>query len=257
MQFVDTHCHMQFADYQLDADESIQNAVAAGVSKMIAVGCTLSDSKLSVQFAQERENIWASIGLHPHEAKDYVNSSAKLQSFRNLLDHSNKIVAIGECGLDYFYNHSDKEEQKEILRFQLTLAQEYDLPVIFHVRSAFDDFWPILDDFQGIRGVLHSYTDSLSNMQTAVRRGLYIGLNGIMTFSKDPHHKEMAQAVPAKHLLLETDAPFLTPAPERGTICEPKHVVLTASYLSDIRNESLEELARYTTLNAEQLFGLK
>jgi TatD DNase family protein len=254
-EFVDTHCHVHFNDYELDADEVIADALNAGVTLMICVGCTLSDSKLGVKMAARHSSIWASIGIHPHEAKLYVEDEKALQEFRDLASKP-RVVAVGEIGLDYYYNHSSKEDQAEMLRFQLTVAQEHDLPVIFHVREAFDDFFAILDDFKGIKGVIHSFTANKATLDKCLARGLYIGLNGIMTFTKDQNQLQAAKAVPLNRLLLETDAPFLTPVPFRGTICQPKHVVSTAEFLANLRQESLEELAAATTKNALTLFRL-
>lgn len=255
MNFIDTHAHVHFPDYELDPDDVLEAAATDGVTKVICVGCTLPDSKLGVAMAARRDTVWAAIGLHPHEGSIYVNDDGALQEFRNLARQP-KVVAIGETGLDYHYNNSPKEEQKELLRFQLNMAQEFGLPVIFHVREAFSDFFAILNDFEGIQGVVHSFTGTLDEMHEILRRGLYIGLNGIMTFTKDQKQLEMAKAVPLSKLLIETDAPFLTPNPFRGTICQPKHVRVTAEFLSQLRGESLEEFARVTTQNAEQLFNI-
>lgn len=256
MQFVDTHCHIQFDDYPLDADEAIKNAKLIGVDYLLVVGCALEDSQAGVQFVSQRKNIWASIGLHPHEAHHYVGAAEQLAKFKALATQS-KVVAIGECGLDYYYNHSPKKAQQELLKFQLDLAQEYDLPVIFHVRDAFEDFWTIFDQYKNIRGVIHSFTATRKELDQILARNLFVGLNGIMTFTKNADQLAAARAVPLEKLLLETDAPFLTPAPFRGTMCEPKHVRVTAEFLSHLRGESLEELAAATTRNAAQLFKLQ
>ena len=167
-----------------------------------------------------------------------------------------KIVAVGECGLDYFYGHSSKEDQEKALRYQMELALEYDLPLIFHVRDAFDDFWPIFDSYPGLRGVLHSYTDNQINLNKALERGLYVGVNGIMTFTKNDWQLEVARAIPLEKIVLETDAPFLTPAPIRGKVNEPANVMLTARFMSELRHVSVEELANLTTTNARHLFSL-
>lgn len=254
-EFVDTHQHVHFPDYELDADEVIKAALGAGVTRMICVGCTLADSKLGVEMAARHKSIWASIGVHPHEAKFYVENEKSLQELRDLAVKP-KVVAIGEIGLDYYYNHSEPEEQKALFRYQLELAQEHDLPVIFHVREAFDDFFAILSDFEGIRGVVHSFTADRAILDKCLQKGLYIGLNGIMTFTKDQKQLEAAKKAPLDRLLLETDAPFLTPVPFRGTICQPKYVVDTAEFLASLRNEPLEELAAATTQNALTLFRL-
>lgn len=269
MQLVDTHCHIQSVEAAkgerhtrelwakadgLTADKVIANALEASVSKMICVGCDLEDSKLAVDFVKSRENCWASIGLHPHEAQHYVGNEDKLQKFCNLVKEP-KVVAIGECGLDYYYEHSPKEAQVAVLRSQLQLAKDNDLPVIFHVREAFDDFWPIYDRYK-VRGVLHSFTDNNENLQQAVERGLYIGVNGIATFVKQPGQLEVYKSIPLEFLLLETDAPFLTPTPYRGTINEPKQTRVVGEFVADLRSEDFASLAAATTSNAHKLFGI-
>lgn len=271
MEFVDTHCHIHEASVPGGKDlvqskwaeggftnpkQLIDEAVQTGVNRMICVGCTLEDSEQAVDLANKNERCWASIGIHPHEAKDHIHSTNKLQKFRNLLVEK-RIVAIGECGLDYYYNHSPKEDQIKMLNFQLDLAVEYDLPVIFHVRDAFDDFWPLFESYNGkIRGVLHSYTDNLENLQKAINHGLYIGVNGIATFNKSQEIAVTYVTIPQQLLLLETDAPFLTPAPYRGTICQPKHIRVTAEFLAELRHESIAEIANATTQNARTLFAI-
>jgi TatD DNase family protein len=255
MQFIDTHAHIHFPDYELDPEEALKEAAEDEVTKVLCVGCTLVDSKLAIEMAARHDNVWAAIGLHPHDGAEYVNNDVTLQEFRSLATKP-KVVAVGETGLDYYYNNSPKEDQKKLLRFQLSLAQEHDLPLIFHVREAFSDFFAILDDFEGVRGVVHSFTGTMDEMDEILRRGLYIGLNGIMTFTKVDKQLEMARAIPLSKLLIETDAPFLTPKPFRGTICQPKHVRVTAEFLAVLRGESLEDLAAATTTNAQQLFNI-
>jgi TatD DNase family protein len=270
MQFIDTHCHIQSAglgqgerstremwakDPDISIDVIVERARQSGVDKMICVGCDVNDSVLAIEAVKSRENLYASIGIHPHEAQRFVDNEYELDRFASLAT-ADKVVAVGECGLDYFYTHSPKEHQVKILEFQLELAIKHDLPVIFHVREAFADFWPVFDSFSGIRGVLHSFTDSRATMEAAVARGLYIGVNGIATFAKDPAQQTMYKAIPLDSLVLETDAPFLTPVPLRGTICEPKHVVLTAEFLASLRGDTTAEISDATTRNAGKLFSL-
>jgi TatD DNase family protein len=250
-ELVDTHCHIQSAgnsagerttgeiwakDPDLTGDLVVKNAVEAGVSKLLCVGCDLEDSKLAIDFVQNHANVWASIGIHPHEAQHYLNEPTKLMEF-NMLIERQKVVAVGECGLDYFYEHSQREAQIVLLRHQIELALEYQL-------------------YKGIRGVLHSYTDSMENLQKAQDRGLYIGVNGIATFAKNVSQLDVYRAIPLSKLLLETDAPFLTPTPYRGTINESKRVGTIAEFLANLRGESLEQLALETTSNAHDLFGI-
>lgn len=268
MEFVDTHCHIHEAANGVAGDQFVRDkwaqagvvspqplieaAVKAGVARLICVGCTLQDSRLAVELAAEQQNCWASIGIHPHEAKDHTGPSRQAE-FAALVT-APKVVAIGECGLDYYYNHSKKADQIKILEFQLDLAKKHNLPLIFHVREAFDNFWPIFDNFKGLRGVMHSFSSNSQDLEKILSQGLYVGLNGIMTFTKNRDQLEAAKAVPLDRLLLETDAPFLTPSPHRGTICKPEHIVRTAEFLADIRGETLLVLANQTTQNACNLF---
>lgn len=253
-EFVDTHCHIHFPDYELPEEEVIASATKAGVTRLLAVGCTLEDSKLAIRLAEKYDHIWASIGLHPHEGAQYVHDDDARAQFHTLASKP-KVVAIGETGLDLYYNHASKEDQIKLLRFQLTVAQEHDLPVIFHIREAFDAFWPIYDEFKP-RGVVHCFSAGTKELDQILKRDLYVGLNGIMTFTKEAHQLEAAKAVPLEKIVLETDAPFLTPKPFRGTICEPKHVAVTAAFLSHLRGESLESFAQVTTSNARELFNI-
>lgn len=258
LELTDTHCHIHFPDYGLEEEAVILSAKQAGVSRLICVGCRLTDSIGAVEIAMRHKNIWAAIGLHPHEGSEYVHDDHALQQFRQLaLDkQKNKVVAIGECGLDYHYMHSTKEDQEKLLRFQLNVAVETELPMIFHVREAFDDFWKIFDEFTEMKGVVHSFSAGTKELAEILDRGLSVGLNGIMTFTKNSDQLEAAKTVPLDRLILETDAPYLTPAPERGRICEPKHVRVTAEFLANLRGESLEELAAATTANARRLFNI-
>lgn len=269
-QLFDTHCHIQSVGQHTgerttrelwakagdtSIDEVIGRAQQAGVAQMVCVGCDLEDSRLAIAAAQNREGLYASIGIHPHEAQHFVGQPALLDEFAALVTQP-KVVAVGECGLDYFYEHSPKEAQIEILKFQIELAIQHDLAMIFHVREAFDDFWPIFERYPAgsIRGVLHSFTDSLANMQRAVEHGLYIGVNGIATFARDEAMRVMYRTIPLDSLLLETDSPFLTPVPHRGTINEPKHIRTIAEFLETLCGQSQQKLAEVTTRNAKALF---
>jgi len=272
MQLIDSHCHIQsisshhhsatdelWRSSNLNADQVLDRAVAAGVTKFVCVGCDIEDSQLAVAFVANRHNCVASVGIHPHEAARYSNLIKTKMSFETLLKRSqaNKIVAIGECGLDYFYHHSPQDDQKAILKLQLDLASSYNLPVIFHVRDAFADFWPIFDQYKGsIRGVLHSFTDNPQNLQKALDRHLLIGVNGIATFMKQAEQLDMIKSIPINSLILETDSPYLTPVPYRGTVNEPKHTRTILDFLSNLRGETAESLAKATTFNANLLFGL-
>jgi TatD DNase family protein len=249
---IDTHAHIHFDDYRAELDAALDRAAAAGVEKIITVGVDEVDSGQSVAVAKAIANVWATVGLHPHEADrgyEALEEVARLAEFE-------KVVAIGECGLDYFKSETTHEDQERALRFQIELGLERDLPMVFHVRDAFPDFFRIFDDYDEVRGLVHCFTAGVDEMQDAVDRGLYVALNGIMTFTKDASQLAAARKLPLDHLVLETDCPFLTPAPKRGQRNEPANIALTAKFLADLRGEPLEDLEAATSRNAEELFRI-
>jgi TatD DNase family protein len=248
---IDTHCHIHESIFEGDADEALARARDAGVEKVICVGTNEESSRLSLEFSSSREGVYSSIGVHPHDTKDGWDKISEL-----VQGGGQKLIAIGEIGLDYFYTHSPKEVQIKALEQQLQLAIDYNLPVIFHVREAFSDFWPIIDNFSGVRGELHSFTDTKENMEKGLKRGFYIGVNGISTFTKDETQKEMFAGIPLQKMLLETDAPFLTPAPFRGKVNEPAFVREVARFNADARGVLFDEITSVTTANATALFNL-
>lgn len=275
MEFVDTHAHFQSLGIseggersthdmwakapELTTQQLLKDAQAADVRRFMLVGCDLADSQLAIQAAQAHADAgcWASIGIHPHEAAKALADPRVLPSFGELASQP-RVKAVGECGLDYFYKHSPKADQLEVLKFQLTVARRAGLPLIFHVREALDDFWPLFDTFGSgeLRGVLHSFTDSRQNLDKALERGLYIGVNGIATFAKAPEQLEMYQAIPLERMVLETDAPFLTPTPFRGRINESKYIKRIAEFLAELRGDDLAHVAEVTTNNARELFDI-
>ena len=251
---VDTHCHIH-EPYKLPVDEVLQRAHEAGVTQMICVGTGEESSHQAVVFAAEHDGVYASIGVHPHDTKDGYDEIAHIADAM-----PKKLVAVGEIGLDYFYTHSPREVQIAALKAQMDVALRHNLPIIFHVRDAFDDFWPLFEEFEQkygeVRGVLHSFTDSVENLEKALSKGLYIGVNGISTFTKDAAQQAMFDAIPLERLVFETDAPFLTPTPYRGKINEPAYVRVVAEYHAQRRSISLEEIAQASTRNARTLFDL-
>lgn len=252
MNFTDTHCHIHEESY-LESEQALLRAHGAGIKRLICVGTDEKSSRQAVEFANQHDNVWASVGLHPHDATSGLEAIKELEELLKA-DKQGKIVAIGECGLDYFYENSPRDKQIPMLEAQLELAQSYNKPVIFHVREAFEDFWPIFERFEGIRGVLHSFTDNMSNMRRGTPKGLYVGINGISTFTKDEKQKQMFTDIPLEKTLLETDAPFLTPAPLRGRVNEPAFITHVAQNLANLQAINLEELSRATERNATKLF---
>lgn len=246
---VDTHCHIHEPSYPLAIDEVMAQADADDVSTMICIGTTVESSAQAIAFSRRYDNIHAAIGVHPHDTKNGLIGLVELLP-------SKKVVAIGEIGLDYFYTHSSRDVQIAALESQLQIAVQHNLPVVFHVREAFADFWPIFDNFSGLKGELHSFTDTKVSLDEALKRGLYIGVNGISTFTKDVNQQKMYDTIPLDKLLLETDAPFLTPAPLRGKVNQPAFVRIVAEYHAKRRNISFESIAAATTTNARALFAL-
>lgn len=255
MQLIDTHAHLQFDKLYDDIDSVLERARAGGLTRMITVGTSLADSQQAVEIAASHDEVWAAVGVHPHETNDFKNMPK--MELLNKLSSSSKVVAVGEIGLDYYKDYAPREDQIKLLRAQLETTLQLGLPYIFHVRDAFKDFWPIFDEYKIQRGVIHSFSAGPKILDQVLSRNLYVGLNGIMTFTRDESQLAAAKAVPLNRLVLETDAPFLAPASHRGEVCEPKHVRDTAEFLADLRGESLEELAAASTANAIKLFGLK
>lgn len=252
MPLIDTHCHIHDSEFFLEnREEAYALSREAGVT-MICVGTNAQSSREAVEFCRTHEASYPVVGIHPHDAKD--NLAADIRALVEA--NKDRVVGIGEIGLDYFYDHSPREVQMVRLREQLQIASDYNLPVSFHVREAFADFWPILDEFPAIRGVLHSFTDSQANLDEALARGLYIGVNGISTFTKDEAQQRLFKEVPLEKIVLETDAPFLTPKPFRGKMNLPAYVGRVAEHQAMLKNVSPTDVLRITTANAKSIFGI-
>lgn len=253
MQLADTHCHIHESDLFPTPDkvDALARASAAGITNVMLIGTSVKSSYEALEMAKTHAACHAVVGVHPHDSKDGVDGIERI-----LKDSGADVAGIGEIGLDYFYDNSPRAVQIAAFERQLQWALDASLPVSFHVRDAFDDFWPIYHNFPSIHGVLHSFTDSMKNMERAVGVGLYIGVNGISTFTKDDSQKSMFDAIPLEKMLLETDAPFLTPVPHRGKVNEPAFVRHVAEYHAERRGVELEHLARVTSANATQLFSL-
>lgn len=252
MKLIDSHCHIHEAEF---FDTVTQTQVYERAQQndigIICVATSEFASREAVAFADSHDNAWAVVGVHPHEA---VHGCGEIGGI--VKQAENAVVGIGEIGLDYYYTHSPKQTQRLILEQQLQVAQDYNLPVSFHVRDAFDDFWPIFDNFSGIRGVLHSFTDTQTNLEKGFERNLFVGVNGISTFTKDRKQQNMYASIPLERMLLETDAPFLTPAPFRGTMNEPTYVERVAEHMATVRNVPFDFVCQTTTDNARRLFTI-
>lgn len=261
---IDTHCHIHEEDYP-DAELAIQQGKEKGVNKFICVGTSLDSSKKAVAFARKykKDGAYAAIGIHPHEAtKDKLeeNLSQKTWDEMSKLAKEPEVIAVGEFGYDFFY-HKEKEarsNQDKLAKKHLELAKEAKLPVILHIREAFDPFFEVIKGFPEVTGVIHSFSDTPEKLEKilSLKNNFYIGLNGIMTFSKVPAQIEAAKLVPLARLVLETDSPYLTPPPERGKINSIKNTLLVAEFLSELRGEELEHLCKVVTANSEKLFSI-
>lgn len=254
--YFDTHCHIHSTDYPLDQSAVIAAARNDGVRYLLCVGTDLEDSEQAAEFVAGKKDMWASAGIHPHEAARYTGKKHLLDRFACIAALP-QVVAIGEAGLDYYYNHSPKEDQLALLEFQIELAIKNKKPMIFHVRDAFEDFWPIFDKYTGLTGVVHSFTATKTVLEQIQARGLYVGLNGITTFMKPGEQLEAIKAVPLENMVLETDAPFLTPVPFRGKMNESKYVKLIAKHIADLKGEDVATIAHVTTSNAKKLFNVE
>jgi TatD DNase family protein len=262
MKLIDTHCHIHDPEFftEQEALAALREAVAAGVEKIILIATSLEDSKRAIAFANRHaEHCYASIGIHPHEASKYSQAEVtnQLAELADLAQEA-KVVAVGECGFDFYYN--DKKEhlatQELLLRGQIEIALNNNLPLSFHVREAFDEFWRVFESYKGVRGVLHSFTDRQENLERAIKNNLLIGINGIATFTTHSWQVDLFKKVRLRHFVLETDAPFLTPKPKRGTINTPENVIYVTNFMAELRGESKKEIANATTANAKNLFRL-
>jgi|SRR5690554_517491 len=254
-ELIDTHVHLDNPRLSSDLEEVLSYAQEMGITKMINIGHNMDSSLASLKLANEHDNIWAALGIHPHSAKEVTDSD--FQQLRELAAHP-KVVAIGEIGLDYHYDYSPRPVQKEVFRRQLELAGDLHLPIAIHQREAVGDAMEILTEFGPFYygGVMHCFSGSLETLAQCIDLNLHIGLGGPVTFTNARRVKEVAKAVPLNRLLLETDCPYLAPHPHRGKTNQPGFLPLVAQEISKLRSISLEELASACTTNANALFGV-
>jgi TatD DNase family protein len=259
---VDTHCHLDFESFDDDREAVLARAQEAGVLRMINPGVDLASSQAALRLAERYPGVYAAVGVHPNDAAGWDDAS--LEELRALAGRD-KVVAIGEIGLDYYRDTTPRDLQKRIFKEQLDLAAEMGLPVIIHNREATDDLLEILEDWHNKLensslalsarpGVLHSYSGDATQARRAISLGFRIGFTGPVTFRNAPDLQEVAAELSLENLLVETDAPFLAPHPKRGRRNEPANVRLIAEKLAELHGESIEAVAQITTANAGQLF---
>ncbi len=250
---IDTHCHLDMPQFGEDLADVMERASEAGVEAIITIGSDPESSTRAIGLAERYGQVYCTVGVHPHDAKDFTLDA--LMKLREWASHK-KVVAIGETGLDYHYDNSPRKTQREVFERHLALAVEKDLPAVVHSREASEDTLRILRASGIKKGVMHCFSGSMRTAEAAMALGLHISIAGPVTFKKARKLKDVARAVPDEYLLIETDAPYLAPAPMRGKRNEPAYIVYTASEIAALRGISPEDVARITALNARRLFGL-
>ena len=252
--FIDSHAHLSYHTFEGDREEVIERAYDKEVKYILAIGTDLDSSGTSLDIAHKHENIFSTVGVHPHDAQSF-NDDVKKSMMELIRDE--KVVAIGEIGLDYYRNNSPPEVQKRVFAKQLRIARETGLPVIIHVRDAWNDVEEVIDSVNNsdVRGVFHCYSGDLETARRLIKKGFFVSFGGIITF-KNYKHVEMLEEIQIEKMLIETDCPFLAPEPFRGRRSEPGYVPLVAVRLADIKGLSLEDVGRITAFNANRLFGI-
>ncbi|MBK7163197.1 MAG: TatD family hydrolase [Sphingomonadales bacterium] len=251
---VDSHCHLNYKGLVERQSETLANARAAGVTAMLNISTRECEWDDVIGLASKEPDVWASVGIHPHEADGHTDvDTAKLVA---RAAHP-RVIAIGETGLDYYYDHSDREQQRASFRAHIAAARETGLPIIVHTRDAEADTAQILTEEMGkgaYTGVIHCFTASAEFAEIALNLGFYISLSGIVTFKNAVELQKIATTIPADRLLVETDSPFLAPVPHRGKTCEPAFVASTAAFVAELRGTSMELVSAQTSDNFYKLF---
>lgn len=251
----DTHVHLNAWQFKEDREETIERAFAAGVNYMVVVGFDRETIPLAIEIAESYDKIYAAVGWHPVDAIDMTEED--LAWIEELSKHP-KVVALGEMGLDYHWDKSPKDVQKEVFRKQIRLAKRLQMPIIIHNREATEDIIQILqeENAETVGGIMHCYNDSVKYVQDCLDMNFYISLGGPVTFKNAKLPKEVAKEVPIDRLLIETDAPYLAPHPNRGKRNEPAYVKLVAEKIAELRGISFEEVCKQTTENAFKFFKI-
>ncbi|HEX6784873.1 MAG TPA: TatD family hydrolase [Sphingomicrobium sp.] len=255
MRLIDSHCHLNYDGFAERQAEVLANAREIGVSGFLNISTRQREWEDIVAVAEREPDVWASVGVHPHEADAHPDLGAA--ALIEAADHP-RVIAIGECGLDYYYDKSDRQAQRERFRAHIDAARETGLPLVIHTRDAEADTAEMLSEAArggGVRGVLHCFTGSAELARKGLDLGFYVSLSGIVTFKNARDLQETAKWLPSDQMLVETDAPFLAPVPHRGQKCEPAFVADTARFVAELRGEDPEQLADATTANFFRLFS--
>ena len=254
----DSHAHYDDEQFDGDRDELIASLPSKGVCAVINCASDLKSSATSAELSEKYPFFWCACGIHPHEAEKELKNANISEIEQKIIDFTKKkkCVAIGEIGLDYHYDFSPRELQKEIFELQLKLSKELDLPVIIHDREAHEDTMTLLKKYRP-KGVVHCFSGSVEFARECIKEGWYLALGGVVTFKNAVKMKEVAADIPLEKLLLETDAPYLTPVPYRGKENQPAYVRFVAEEISKIRNVSFENIVQASSQNAEKVFAIK
>jgi len=251
---IDSHCHLADAKFAQDLPDVLERAKAVGVSHMITIADSLPESEKCVALCREYEELFCAIGVHPHHAKDWNDESER--RLLALKTYSEKVKAVGEIGLDYHYDLSPREKQKEVFITQLKFADCESLPAVVHCREAIADVRAILEEYPPSNVVLHCCTEKFDDVAWIIERGWLLSFTGIATYTNADDIRNTIKHTPLNQLMIETDAPYLSPIPYRGKRNEPAFVVEVAKVVAEIHQVSLEELDRITTKNTIEFFGL-
>ncbi len=253
--FIDSHAHIFFQDFQDEVEAVVARAREAGVGCLINVGTDVESSRTVIELAEKYPEIYAVVGIHPHEVQEMTDQD--LTTLKGMAQHE-KVVAIGEVGLDYHYEHSPKETQQRRLRDFIRLARDVKLPLVIHCRDAFEDCFRIFDeeDAWKLGGVFHCFTGNLETAKKIIKKGFYVSFSGIVTFKKATELHEAVKGLPRDRYLIETDCPFLAPEPYRGKRNEPAYVKHVAEKIAELKSLSVEDVARISARNAKDVFGL-
>ena len=249
--FIDTHCHLSKDDYE-DINEVIENAKLANVKYLIISGCDKKSIKESIEIAKKYDNIFLALGYHPSETN--ITTESDLVELERIIKENNKVVAVGEIGLDYHWDKDNKDAQKDLFKRQIEIAKRVDLPIVIHSRDAFQDTYDILKEAD-YKGVIHCFSGNKDNAKMYMSLGFYFGIGGVITF-KNTNLKETIKDIPLDKILLETDSPYLAPTPHRGERNESKYIPVIAEEIGKNKNISIEEVAEKTTENAKNVFNL-
>jgi len=252
---IDTHAHLDSGQFNADRDAVITRAAQNGVSHILTIGCDLESSRASVEIAADHPAIYAAVGIHPHSAEEA--DAAGIESLRRLAD-TGKVVAVGEIGLDFYRDRAPRETQRQSFRMQIRLAREIGKPIIVHDREAHQEVLDILREENAgeVGGVLHCFSGDLAMARACIELGFYISFPGTITYPKNDMAREVVRRIPVDHMLVETDSPYLAPQAFRGRRNEPAFVRHTAEMIAEIKGLTVEDVARITTLNAFNLFGI-